>query len=187
MLTVRDDVVVSLEYSLRSDEGNLIDSSEGGDPLEFVMGRGQIIVGLEKSLHGMSVGEEKTVVVEPAEGYGEFNSDLMERLPRSAFPTDVELETGMGFRMRGEGGRIMVAYVESFGEDEVVMNMNHPLAGQTLNFDVKIANLRDATDDDLAGGCSSCGSGSGCGSGGCGSSGDDSEGCGGGCGGGCCS
>ncbi len=178
MLTVSDNIVVSMDYSLRLTDGQVIDSSEGREPLEFVTGQGQIIPGLEKALYGMSLGDEKDVVVQPSEGYGEFDSDLFETLPRSVFPADVELEEGMGFRMRTDGGQIVVAYVDSIEDDQVTVNLNHPLAGETLYFKVKIAGLREATEQDLAGCSGSCGScGCGCGEDdedcGC----DDEEGC----------
>jgi len=177
MDAVADTKVVSIDYTLRLDDGEVVDSSTGRDPLSFICGSGQIIAGLEKELVGMTEGDEKQVVVVPAEGYGEYNSDLIEKLPRTMFPPDMALEKGMGFRMRTNAGNIVVAYVESHDENQVVVNLNHPLSGKTLHFDVKVVGVRDATSQELAGGCGSC---SGCGSGG---------GCGDGCGegGSCCS
>lgn len=188
MLTVVDDLVVSLDYRLHLGDDELVDSSEGRGPLEVVQGRGQIIPGLETALYGMALGEEKHVEVAPADGYGEYDDDLFDSLPRDAFPKGVELEPGMGFRMRNDSGAVVVVYVDSAEDDQVRINLNHPLAGETLHFDVKIAGLRPATPQELAGGCG--GSCSSC-CGGC----DDQEGCGrdddeaGGCGGGgnCCS
>ena len=174
-------MVVSMDYSLSLDDGEMVDSSEGRGPLEFVQGRGRIINGLEQALFGMELGETKTVVVTPGDGYGEHDSDLYETVPRSAFPDKVDLEEGMGFRMRGAAGKIVVAYVDAIAEDEVTLNLNHPLAGKTLHFDVKISGLREARAEELDESCGSCGS---CGSGGCGSeeaSGGSGEGCGGGC------
>ena len=111
----------------------------------------------------MTLGDEKDVVVEPGEGYGEYDADLFEEVPVSAFPKDITLNKGMGFRMHAASGKAVVAYVERIGEDHVVMNLNHPLAGQTLHFNVRIADLREATAEDMAGGCASCaGCGSGC-------------------------
>jgi len=171
---IADTKVVSIDYTLRLDDGEIIDSSEGRDPLSFIHGSGQIIAGLEKELAGMIEGDEKHVVVSPAEGYGEYNSDMVETLPREMFPPDMALEKGMGFRMRTNAGNIVVAYIESFDENQVIVNLNHPLSGKTLHFDVKVVGVRNATPQELAGGCGSCGS---CGSGGCG------DGCGDGCGG----
>lgn len=164
-MIVQDDVCVGIDYTLRLDNGEVIDSSEGRGPLEFIQGRGQIISGLERALYGMALGDEKVVVVAPADAYGEFDSEMLETLPRSVFPPDMELEEGMGLRMRAQDGRAVVVYVHSVDDESVTVDLNHPLAGKTLHFDVRIARLREATPEELAGGCeggcASCGS-SGC-------------------------
>ncbi len=171
MLTVRDDLVVSVDYTLRLADGEIVDSSIGRGPLTFIQGRGEIIPGLEKALYGMSVGEEKDIVVAPADAYGEFDADLLKTLPRSVFPADMILEEGQGFRLRTNSGQVVVAYVYAIEDDQVTLDLNHPLAGETLYFNVKIAGLREATAEELAnsprpGGCSECASGQeGCGSG----------------------
>ena len=162
MLLVKDNLVVSMDYTLRLADGEIADSSASRGPLEFIQGQGRIVSGLERSLVGMAVGEEREIVVSPDEAYGEFDPDLFETLPRSVFPADMELSKGLGFRMRSQSGRLIIAYVDSVSDEEVVVNLNHPLAGETLHFDVKIASLREASDDELAGGCDSC---SGCGDG----------------------
>ena len=162
MATITDDMVVSFDYTLTLDDGEVVDTSDGREPLEVIQGRGQIIAGLEKALYGMELGDEKQVVVLPAEGYGEYDVDLFETLPRTAFPADLEIAPGMGFRMRSETGAVVVAYVDSVDDEHVVVNLNHPLAGKTLTFDVKIAELREATPAELAGcngSCASCASG----------------------------
>ncbi|MHB0859411.1 MAG: FKBP-type peptidyl-prolyl cis-trans isomerase [Anaerolineae bacterium] len=175
MLTIQDDVVVSMDYSLRLADGEIVDSSEGRGPLEFVQGHGNIIPGLEQALYGMETGEEKDVTVAPTEGYGEFDSDLFETLPREAFPADVELEPGMAFRMRTETGETVVATISELEEQRVTLNLNHPLAGKTLYFHVKIAGLREATEDELSGECAGCGQG---GCGGCCEGGEEDQACG---------
>ena len=159
---------VGIDYTLRLENGEMVDSSEGRGPLEFIQGRGQIILGLERALYGMALGDEKEVVVAPADGYGEFDSELLETLPRSVFPSNMELEEGMGLRMRTREGRAIVVYVHSVDDANVVVDLNHPLAGKTLHFDVRIASLRQATEEELSGGC-----GSGCA--GCGSDCGESE------------
>jgi FKBP-type peptidyl-prolyl cis-trans isomerase SlyD len=179
MLKIVDELYIGMEYELRLDDNDVVDSSDGHGPLGFIQGRGQIIPGLEKALHGLAVGDEKHVVVAPEEGYGEFDSDLFETLPRDAFDPSIELEEGMGFRMRTNDGQVVIAYIDSVSDDEVVVNLNHPLAGETLHFDVKIVEVREATPEELEGGCDSCSS---CG-GDCCEDGDcDDEGCGCGCG-----
>ncbi|MFH1086196.1 MAG: peptidylprolyl isomerase [Chloroflexota bacterium] len=184
MLTVTDDVVVSMEYTLRVDGGDVVDSSEGRPPFQFIQGRGEIVPGLERQLYGLTVGDAREVVVEAAEGYGEFDSDLFETLPRSAFAPDVELEAGMAFRVQTDDGQAAIAYVDQMDDDEVTLNLNHPLAGERLTFSIKIADVREAIPEDLAGcgcGCGSCGGACDCedDEGGCG--GEDNCACQGGC------
>ena len=164
-LTVADDMVVSLEYTLRLDDGEIVDSSAGREPLQFLQGRGQIIRGLEQALYGMAVGDEKNVEVAPADGYGIREPDASQVLPRDAFPPDLNLEPGQGLRMRDPRGQVVVAYVAEVRPDGVLLDLNHPLAGETLYFQAKIAALRPATSEELAPSCSSCGGG--CASGGC--------------------
>ena len=164
-LTVANDMVVSLEYTLRLDDGEIVDTSDGRGPLQFVQGRSQIIPGLEQELYGMAVDEEKDVIVAPAEGYGVRSLDATKTLPRSAFPADLQLEPGMGLRLQDPMGRMAVAYVVEARPDDVLLDFNHPLAGKVLHFHAKIAALRPATEEELAPSCSSCSSG--CSSGGC--------------------
>lgn len=161
-LEVSDGMVVSLEYTLRLEDEEIIDSSEGQPPLEFVQGQRQIVPGLEQALYGMEVGEEKDVVVEPGEGYGERNPEANQVVPRDAFQADVELEPGMPIRVSDESGRTATAFVADVNPDTVKLDFNHPLAGETLHFHVAIADLREASEADL-GGCAGCsGSSGGC-------------------------
>lgn len=169
-MIVQDDVCVGIDYTLRLEDGEVIDSSQGRGPLEFIQGRGQIIPGLERALYGMALDDEKEVVVAPADAYGEFDSELLETLPRSAFPAEMELEEGMGLRMRTRDGRTVVVYVREVNDESVMVDLNHPLAGKTLHFDVRIACLREASPEELAGGCEG-----GCASCGCGCGGGDEQ------------
>ena len=149
-LTVADNMVVSMDYTLTLDNGEIVDSSEGREPLEFLHGRGQIIPGLEKELYGMAIGDVKKVAVAPAEGYGESDEDAFQVYPRDAFPADMEITEGMGLHMRDtESGQVIEAFIHEIRPDGVVLNFNHPLAGKTLNFDVKIAGVRHATSEEL--------------------------------------
>ena len=148
-LTVADDVIVGMAYVLRSQTGREIDRSDGA--VGFIQGHGQVVPGLEEALYGMRVGEEKEVVVEPAEGYGEYDEDDVQRVPRSALGEDLDLTLGQGLRLRDrESGEEFRAYVVELGDDYVLLDYNHPLAGQTLHFEVKITELRSATPEDLA-------------------------------------
>jgi FKBP-type peptidyl-prolyl cis-trans isomerase SlyD len=149
-LKVVDDVVVSLDYTLRLDDGEVIDTSAGEQPLEFLQGRGQIIPGLEQELYGMLVGDEKEVVVAPADGYGDRDPDAYQLVSRDVFPEDMDLEPGMGLRMRDSSGHTLNAYVDDIQSDGVLLDFNHPLAGETLHFSIKVADLRAASSEELA-------------------------------------
>ncbi|NOZ71373.1 MAG: peptidylprolyl isomerase [Chloroflexi bacterium] len=150
-LTVADDIVVSLSYVLQLDNDEIVDSAGSADPLEYLQGAGNIIPGLEQQLYGMAVGDEKKVTVVPADAYGEYDPEAMTFVPIDAFPTDLELEEGMGLQMRDSNtGEVVVAYVEDIQPNGVVLNLNHPLAGQTLHFQVQVVNLRQATSEELA-------------------------------------
>jgi len=146
---VQDGVVVSLEYTLRLADGAVLDTSVGEPPVQFLQGRGNIIPGLERALYGMKVGETKEVVLSPEEGYGERDPNAYQLVPRSSFPDDLELEVGMGFRMRTPLGGSIDAYIEEIRPDGVLLDLNHPLAGQTLYFTVKVVDLRPATAEEL--------------------------------------
>ena len=148
-LTVADGLVISLDYTLRLDNDQVIDTTADGDPLQFLQGGEQIIPGLENALYGMAVGDEKKVELAPDEGYGNRNPDALEVVPREAFPSGVELTEGMGLQLRDPSGHEVVAYVAEIRPEEVMLDLNHPLAGETLFFEVKIANLRPATREEL--------------------------------------
>lgn len=150
-LTVTDDVVVSLDYTLRLDDGEVIDSSTETEPLEFLQGAGEIISGLEQALYGMSVGEKKQLVIDPDEAYGDVDEDAFQLVPHDLFPEDVEIEEGMALRLvNSETGEPVDAFVSEIIDEGVVLDFNHPLAGETLHFDVRIADLRQATSEEIA-------------------------------------
>ncbi|MBN1314421.1 MAG: peptidylprolyl isomerase [Anaerolineales bacterium] len=148
---VIDDLVVSLHYTLRLDDQEVIDSSDNREPLEFLQGHSQIIPGLEQALYGMAVGDEKSVVITPADGYGEIDSDAFEMVERDVFPDDLTLTKGMALKMRdSQSGEVLNALVAEIETEQVLLDFNHPLAGETLNFDVKIAGLRLPTEKELS-------------------------------------
>jgi FKBP-type peptidyl-prolyl cis-trans isomerase SlyD len=159
-LAVSDGLLVSLDYTLRLDSDEVVDTSEGQEPLDFVQGQNQIVPGLEQALYGMEVGDEKDVVVEPDQGYGERDPEAKQVVPNDAFPEDVDLEPGMGLRIRDGAGRTTMAFVEELLPEGVKLDFNHPLAGETLHFHVKIANLQDAQSALGCGPCGGCGTSS---------------------------
>lgn len=149
-LVVADDLVVSLDYTLTLSDGEIYDSSSETGPLEFLQGQGQIIPGLEEALYGMAVGDEKDVVVTPDYAYGEYDPEAIQTLPREIFPPEMEIEPGMAIDLYDEDADEEIeAYVAEVQRDAVVVDFNHPLAGETLSFHVKVVDLRPATPDEL--------------------------------------
>lgn len=148
-LKVNDGHVVSMDYTLHVD-GKVVDSSEGGEPLQFIQGMGHIIPGLENELYDMKVGDIKLVVVAAKDGYGEVDVEAFMNVPRESFPTDVPLEKGTELELRDQSGHPMFARIDTVSENNIRLNMNHPLAGKELHFDVKIAALRPATEEEVS-------------------------------------
>jgi FKBP-type peptidyl-prolyl cis-trans isomerase SlyD len=145
---VTDGQVVSMEYTLRVDD-KVVDSSVDGDPLEYLHGMGNIIPGLEREMEGMAIGESKNVTVAASDGYGEVDEEAFMEAPRSDFPKDMSINPGVEMEMSGPEGQPMYARIESVDGETVLLNMNHPLAGKELHFDIKVVGLREATDEEM--------------------------------------
>lgn len=146
--SVQKDTVVSMEYTLRVDNEE-IDSSKGQDPLQFIVGHGNIISGLEREMIGMKVGDSKDVVIQPADGYGEFDEEAFMEVPRSAFPKDIPMEEGSELSVRDDSGQSRYARIDAVNGDNVTLNFNHPLAGDELHFNIKVVGLREPTREEL--------------------------------------
>jgi FKBP-type peptidyl-prolyl cis-trans isomerase SlyD len=146
--TVQDGVVVSMDYTLRVD-GEVLDTSDDAGPLQFLAGYENIVPGLEREMIGMKIGESKDVVVTPADGYGEFDEEGFMDVPRSEFPSDMEIEEGVELNITDEDGENQYARVESVTDESVRLDFNHPLAGAELHFNVKVVGLREPTKEEL--------------------------------------
>jgi FKBP-type peptidyl-prolyl cis-trans isomerase SlyD len=141
---------VSIDYTLTNDAGEVIDSSAGGAPLAYLHGAGNIIVGLEKALEGKQAGDELTVSVEPHDAYGEYSAELVATLGRDMFEGVEDMEVGMQFHASAPDGGMQIVTVRALEGDDVIVDGNHPLAGQRLTFAVKIVSVRDASAEELA-------------------------------------
>jgi FKBP-type peptidyl-prolyl cis-trans isomerase SlyD len=117
--------------------------------LQFLAGHDNIVPGLEREMIGMKIGESKEVVVSPEDGYGEFDEEAFMEVPRSEFPTDMEIEEGVELSVTDEDGKNQYARVESLTDETVSLDFNHPLAGAELHFSVKVIELRDPTEEEL--------------------------------------
>jgi FKBP-type peptidyl-prolyl cis-trans isomerase SlyD len=147
--TVQNDTVVSMEYTLHVDNEE-IDSSKGQDPLQFLVGHGNIISGLEREMMGMKVGESRDVVIQPADAYGEFDDQAYMDVPRKEFPADMQIEEGSELTVRDDSGQSRYARIDAIDGDSVRLNFNHPLAGDELHFNVKVVGLRVPTAEELS-------------------------------------
>jgi FKBP-type peptidyl-prolyl cis-trans isomerase SlyD len=151
-MSIEKDKVVSIAYTLKDESGEVLDSnSESNEGLEFVVGKGNIIVGLEDALLNKTKGDKVDVEVAPKDGYGEYDADAKETLPREQF-AGLELEDGMTLYGQGEYGETVQVTVTDIKDDEVTVDYNHPLAGKELFFNVEILDVRDATEEELKAG-----------------------------------
>jgi FKBP-type peptidyl-prolyl cis-trans isomerase SlyD len=148
-MLVAQDKVVLIHYTLTDDTGKVLDSSSGGEPLAYLHGQGNIIPGLEKALEGKQAGDKLNVRVEPSEGYGVRDDSLVQQVPRRSFGSVATLEPGMQFHAQSSQGHTRVVTVTRVQGDMVTVDGNHPLAGEVLTFDVEVAEVRDATGEEL--------------------------------------
>ncbi|MET8426718.1 peptidylprolyl isomerase [Nocardia sp. NPDC059091] len=149
-MSIAADKVVSIEYTLKADDGEVLDTSVGEAPLVYLHGADNIVPGLEQALEGKSTGDELVVVVEPEDAYGEYLAELVSAVPRDMFEGVDELEPGMEFHAEAPDGDSQIVIVRQVDGDEVTIDANHPLAGQRLHFTVKVVDIRDASEDELA-------------------------------------
>ena len=147
-MQIKKDSVVSIDYILTDDQGNVLDSSKGREPLAYLHGYGGIIPGLESQLDGWQTGDQLQVSVAPEDGYGQRNESLCQEVPRSQFDGIDDLDVGMRFRVDSNAGPMVITVTE-INDDSVTVDGNHPLAGVPLNFDVTVRDVRDATAEEL--------------------------------------
>jgi FKBP-type peptidyl-prolyl cis-trans isomerase SlyD len=147
---VQDGAVVSLSYTLKLANGEVVDFTEADDPLEYLHGADNIIPGLEKELTGLTVGDHKQVEVSAEEGYGEYDPEDVEVIERTKLPKNLPpLQLGMVLAIGDEDGNFSEAFVREISASKITLDFNHPLAGQKLFFDVKVLEIREATQEEL--------------------------------------
>lgn len=156
-LSVEKDIVVTMDYELQVD-GKVIDTG----PIQFLHGHGNIIPGLEAEVEGMSMGEEKEIMVKPQDAYGDYDPDMEIDVPLTSFPEDFRIELGRPMRLQGGNGQVFTGVAMAIDDEVVKMNLNHPLAGKDLLFKTRVAELRPGTPEEInqggldnaCGGCS---------------------------------
>ncbi|MBN1668763.1 MAG: peptidylprolyl isomerase [Anaerolineales bacterium] len=146
-LLVADDLVISMDYELTVD-GEVVDGSDD-EPIQFLQGHGNIIAGLEEQIYGMAIGESRKITVTAENGYGDFDPEQVVEMPRDEFPKEIPLEAGVELEMKDEDGDLLIARITEVEDDFVVLDFNHPLAGQDLHFEVTVVDIRAATDEEL--------------------------------------
>ncbi len=147
-MQIADKMVVTIDYTLKDDNGTVLDNSTEGK-FAYMHGANNIIPGLENALAGKSAGDEVDVSVSPAEGYGERNDSMIQAVPRDMFDSEQEIQVGMQFHAESPEGEMIVVTVTEVEGDDVTVDGNHPLAGVNLNFDVKIIDIREASEEEI--------------------------------------
>lgn len=148
-MKIAEKLVVSMDYTLKNDSGEVLDTSEGKGPLRFIFGAGMIIPGLEKELMGKEAGDAIDVSVQPADGYGEYDESRIIEVGKEQFQEDSDMQVGMQVQAQDPEGHQIIFTVKSISEDKVTLDGNHPLAGQVLNFSVIIGEVREAAEEEL--------------------------------------
>jgi FKBP-type peptidyl-prolyl cis-trans isomerase SlyD len=151
MMKIQPNAFVSLDYTLRDEDGEVLDESggEGGQPIDYVHGYGMLVPGLEAALSGLEMGDEREIVVSAEEGYGEHDEDLVLEVERSEFPDPAKVEPGDEFFAESPDGDDVPMRVVEVKGDSVVVDANHPLAGLALHYKVKVLVVRSATEEEL--------------------------------------
>jgi len=147
-MKIGNNMVVSIDYTLKDVNGEIIDTSDGRAPLDYIHGTGSIIQGLESALEGKSAGDELSVTIPPEEAYGLRDDSLAQSVDKKIFETEETLEVGMQFQAPSDQGMMIVTVTEIDG-DSVTVDTNHPLAGETLQFDVAVVDVREPTQEEL--------------------------------------
>jgi len=171
-MAIAENQIVSLEYEVK-DGDKVVDSNVGGNPLVFMFGKGQIIPGLENGIANMNIGDKAEINVAAADAYGEYNNDAKQEVPKDQFD-GIDLAVGMSLYGQGEDGSTVQVTVKEIGEENVIIDFNHPLAGKDLLFNVSINNIREASAEEAMTGipaenkhddedCCGTGGGTGCG------------------------
>jgi FKBP-type peptidyl-prolyl cis-trans isomerase SlyD len=148
-MPIGQDSVVTIHYTLKGDDGEVIDSSRDGDPIAYLHGHGNLVPGLERELEGKNAGDKVVVSVTPADGYGELDSNLVQQVPRRALQGIKNVKVGMRLHAQTPQGPRAVTVTRLVG-DMVTIDANHPLAGKNLNFDVEVTDVRAATEEELS-------------------------------------
>lgn len=132
---------VKIHYTGTLDDGTQFDSSTGRDPLQFTLGSGQVIPGFDKAVEGMAVGDSKSVNIPAEDAYGPRREQMVQKVPRSALPDNLDPEEGMALQAKGQDGQVINLTVTAVGDSSITVDANHPLAGKALNFQIELVDI----------------------------------------------
>jgi len=149
-MKISNNSVVSINYTLKNDKGEILDSCEGQGPMPYIHGTGNIIPGLEKELSDKEVGAKIVAVIPPEEAYGQLEEGLVQVVPLADFDNKDEVKVGIQFHAQTSEDSASIATIVKVEGEEVTIDLNHPLAGETLHFDVEVVDIRAATEEELA-------------------------------------
>jgi FKBP-type peptidyl-prolyl cis-trans isomerase SlyD len=149
-MKIAESCVVSIHYTLTNSEGETLDSSAGGEPLSYLHGAGGLIPGLERELAGKESGDQFKATIQPEDAYGEVNPALIQEVPLDVLSGIDNLTVGMQLQSQTPDGRMQLLVVDAIGDESATLNANHALAGEVLHFDVEVADVRAATEEELA-------------------------------------
>lgn len=139
--TVKEGNTISVEYTGKFEDGEVFDTSRGKQPLSFTVGAGQLIPGFDSAVVDMAAGDQRTVTIEPKNGYGDYREDLLISMPKTNIPSDMDLEIGMMVNLTNKEGNPVPAKVKGLEEESVSLDVNHPLAGKTLVFEIEVVSI----------------------------------------------
>ena len=151
MSLVENNHVVEINYTLKNSNGDVVDSSKEEGPLAFIMGKKNIIPGLEAEILGKNVGDSFNATILPEDAYGAINESMIQSVPKSEFGENADqVQVGSQFQVQNENGEAMIVRAIEIKESEIVLDANHPMAGETLHFEVQIMSARSATEEELS-------------------------------------
>jgi len=148
-MQISQNTVAAIDYTLKDATGEVLDTSEGRQPLSYLHGAGNLVPGLESALEGSTEGDSLQVTVQPDEGYGQRDENLIQAVPKEAFSGVDQVEAGMRFQATDDQGQVRLVTVTEVADEEVTVDANHPLAGQELHFDVSVVEVREASSEEI--------------------------------------
>lgn len=148
-MAIEANKVVTINYTLKDEKGEVLDSTENKNPFSYLSGNSQILPKLEDKINGMIIGSKDNIKLDPVEAYGDYKDEAVQKVNKSNFPNDAKLEEGMSFMANTPDGKQMPFVIKNIEGEDITVDFNHPLAGRSLEFDVELVDVREATTEEL--------------------------------------